>query len=49
MIKTYALETVTENPRILELPLMTLVDAEKAQRLLKDAGKETRIKNVKAE
>lgn len=49
MVKIYALETVGANSRILELPLMSLEDAEKAQRLLREAGKETRIKNVKAE
>lgn len=48
-MKIYSLQTVGENPRTLDLPLMTLSDAEKARDVLASAGKPVRVVNSKGE
>lgn len=48
-MKTYGLKTVSEEPRVLNLPPMSLSDAEKARDTLAKAGKVVRVINLKTE
>lgn len=48
-MKTYGLQTVSENPRVLEIPAMTLQEAERARDILAKAGKIVRVINLMTE
>ena len=48
-MQTYGLKTVSENPRVLNLPPMSLSDAEKARDALAKAGTIVRVINLKSE
>lgn len=48
-MQIYGLQTVSENPRLLDLPPMTLSDAERARDILAKAGKPVRVVNLRTE